>query len=296
VWDTYSDIPGGTPPYEYAFEQTGGGSVEGTGYNREHAWPKTWFGGEVLPMYSDLWILYPTDTKVNNYRGDLPYGDVASATTTSLNGSQVGPCADLGYTATVFEPIDAFKGDLARSYFYVSTRYYTEDAAWPGGAATSGANLLPWASRAYLAWHSDDPVSQKERLRNGAIYAIQHNRNPFVDHPEFAELIFDSTSIATVGDEPAAAYCLHQSAPNPSHLGTTIRFDLPRQSAVSLRVYDVEGRLVRNLVQERSLEAGRHEVVWNGQSDSGRTVGAGVYFYRLQSGSFGETRRIVFTH
>ena len=296
VWDVYSDIPGGTPPYEYAFGQTGGGSVEGTGYNREHSWPKTWFGGTVLPMYSDLWILYPTDTKVNNYRGDLPYGDVATASTTSLNGSQVGTCADAGYTGTVFEPVDGFKGDLARSYFYVSTRYYTEDGAWPGGPATHGADLLPWANTTYLAWHAADPVSRKEQLRNGAIYVIQHNRNPFVDHPEFASLLFDSSSTAGAGDGPAPAFRLLQNAPNPFHFATTIRFDLPRRARVSLRVYDVAGRLVRDLVDGSTLEAGRHEAAWNGQAGSGRAMGAGLYFYRLQAGPYRETRRMVLTN
>jgi hypothetical protein len=58
----YSDIPGGTPPYEYSFGQTGQGATEGLGYNREHSWPQSWFGGS-LPMYSDLWILYPTDAR-----------------------------------------------------------------------------------------------------------------------------------------------------------------------------------------------------------------------------------------
>jgi endonuclease I len=295
VWDVYSDVPGGTPPYEYSFGQTGGGTTEGSGYNREHSWPKTWFGGTVLPMYSDLWILYPTDTKVNNYRGDLPYGDVGAATITSLNGSQVGACTDSGYAATVFEPVDGYKGDLARSYFYVSTRYYTEDAAWPGGPATSGAELLPWARKAYLAWASQDPVSQKERLRNGVIYAIQHNRNPFVDHPEFVTLVFDPTAATAVDDAPPLAFRLHQNAPNPFRPATTIRFDLPRRASVSLRVFDVAGRLVRSLVDGSSLEPGRHEAAWDGHDESGRAAGAGLYFYRLQAGTLGETRRMVLT-
>ncbi len=295
VWDVYSDIPGGTPPYEYDFGQSGGGTTEGDGWNREHSWPQSWFGGS-LPMYSDLWILYPTDAKVNEYRSSWPYGDVSSASITSLNGSQVGPCSDDGYTGTAFEPIDAFKGDLARSYFYVSTRYYTEDAAWPGSPATSGADLLPWANTAYLAWHYNDPVSRKEQLRNGAIYVIQHNRNPFVDYPQFAALLFDSTSSAAVGDEPAVAFRLHQNAPNPFHPATTIRFDLPRRAPVSLRIYDVAGRLVRSLVAGSALEAGRHEAAWDGRSESGQTVGAGLYFYRLQAGAFSETRRMVFTN
>ena len=295
VWDIYSDVPGGTPPYEYTFGQGSSGATEGGGYNREHSWPESWFGGG-LPMYSDLWIVYPTDVKVNEYRSNWPYGDVSTPTITSLNGSMLGPCSDAGYTGTAFEPIDAFKGDMARSYFYVSTRYYTEDAGWPGSAATSGADLLPWANTTYLAWHAGDPVSRKEQLRNGAIYVIQHNRNPFVDHPEFAALLFDSTSSAAVGDGPALAFRLQQNAPNPFHPATTIRFDLPRQARVSLRVYDVAGRMVRSLVDGATLEAGRHEAAWNGRSESGSAVSAGLYFYRLQAGSFSETRRMVLTN
>ena len=292
VWDVYSDIPGGTPPYEYYFGQPSSGATEGSGYNREHSWPQSWFGG-ALPMYSDLWILYPTDIKVNEYRGNWPYGDVSTPTITSLNGSQLGPCSDAGYTDIAFEPIDAFKGDLARSHFYVSTRYYTEDGAWPGGPATDGADLLPWANTAYLAWHYNDAVSRKEQLRNGAIYVIQNNRNPFVDHPEFAARLFDSTSTVAVGDAPTLAFRLHQNAPNPFHSTTTIRFDLPRRATVSLRIYDVAGRLVRTPVGRGTLEAGRHEAAWNGQSESGQRVGAGLYFCRLQAGAFSETRRMV---
>ena len=292
VWDVYSDIPGGTPPYEYTFGQPPSGATEGSGYNREHSWPQSWFGG-ALPMVSDLWILYPTDIKVNEYRGNWPYGDVSTPSITSLNGSQLGPCSDAGYTDIAFEPIDAFKGDLARSHFYVSTRYYTEDGAWPGGPATDGADLLPWANTAYLAWHTNDAVSRKEQLRNGAIYVIQNNRNPFVDHPEFAAFLFDSTSTAAVGDAPTLAFRLHPNAPNPFHPTTTIRFDLPRRTPVSLRIYDVAGRLVRNLVEGGMLEAGRHETAWNGQGESGQRVGAGLYFCRLQAGAFSETRRMV---
>ena len=292
VWDIYSDVPGGTPPYEYTFGQSGGGTTEGGGWNREHSWPESWFGGQ-LPTYSDLWVVYPTDAKVNEYRSNWPYGDVSAPSITSLNGSMLGPCSDAGYSGTAFEPIDAFKGDVARSYFYVSTRYYTEAAGWPGSAATSGADLLPWANTTYLAWHANDAVSRKEQLRNGAIYAIQHNRNPFVDHPEFAALLFDSTSTTAVADAPTLAFRLHQNAPNPFRPTTTIRFDLPQAAQVSLRIYDVAGRLVRNLVAGGTLEAGRHEAAWNGQSEAGQRVGAGLYFYRLQAGTFSETRRMV---
>ena len=80
VWDVYSDVPGGTPPYEFAFGPLGSGGSEGIAYNREHSFPQSWFGGSVLPMYSDLWIIYPTDSKVNGERGNYPYGKVGTAT------------------------------------------------------------------------------------------------------------------------------------------------------------------------------------------------------------------------
>ena len=148
------------------------GRQEGEGYTREHSWPKSWFGGEVTPMYSDLFALYPTDAHVNGNRGNYPLGEVASPEWTSLNGGERGPCSYPGYSGIVFEPIDEFKGDLARTYFYMSTRYYTEDASWPGSPMTDGAELLPWAAEMLLEWHTEDPVSQKEIDRNGAIYGL----------------------------------------------------------------------------------------------------------------------------
>ena len=135
------------------------GGVEGTGYNREHSWPQAWFGGGIPPMESDLFQLYPTDNFVNNQRGSFPYGEVDSPTWTSLNGSKLGPCSYPGYSGTAFEPIDGYKGDFARSYFYMTTRYYLEDGAWPGSDMTDGADLLPWAVDMLLEWHVEDPVS-----------------------------------------------------------------------------------------------------------------------------------------
>jgi len=192
VWDMYSDIPGGTPPYEYTFisDQCGGYSNEGDCYNREHSWPKSWFG-DVSPMNSDIFHLYPTDGKVNGMRDNYPYGKVGTATWTSLNGSKRGNSVSPGYTGTVFEPRDEYKGDFARTYFYMETRYYNEDSGWPGSPMTSGSQLLPWAQTLMLLWNLQDPVSQKEINRNDSIYKnVQHNRNPFIDHPEYAGMIW----------------------------------------------------------------------------------------------------------
>ena len=191
VWDMYSDIPDGTPPYEFTFitNQCGNYGAEGDCYNREHSWPKSWFN-DVAPMNTDIVHVVPSDGYVNGQRGNYPYGEVTSPTWTSQNGSKKGPNTYPGYSGTVFEPIDAYKGDFARIYFYMSTRYLNEDGNWPGSAMVNGAQLEPWALDMMMAWHTEDPVSAKEIDRNDANYGIQNNRNPFVDHPAYVDLIW----------------------------------------------------------------------------------------------------------
>ncbi|HMB71013.1 MAG TPA: endonuclease, partial [bacterium] len=277
--------------YDFGDDQGGVGDVEGSGYNREHSWPQSWFGGSVLPMRSDLFQLYPTDAHVNNRRGSFPYGEVDSPTWTSLNGSRVGPCSYPGYSGTVFEPIDEYKGDFARSYFYMTVRYYGEDGSWPGSDMTDGAELLPWAVNLLLDWHDQDPVSQKEIDRNGAVYAIQANRNPFIDRPEFAEwMLSPALDAVTLGTDDA--FRLDQNRPNPFRDGTVIVLSLPAAGAVDLSVFDVSGRLVTRLL-DGPLEAGLHQVRWSGRNRSGQSVAPGVYFYRIDTGDRRETRRMV---
>jgi hypothetical protein len=294
VWDVYSDVPGGTPPYEFVFGPLGSGGSEGIAYNREHSFPQSWFGGSVLPMYSDLWIIYPTDSKVNGERGNFPYGKVGSATWTSLNGTKLGNCVSPGFSGTCFEPIDGYKGDLSRSQFYVSTRYFNEDSSWPGGASTNKSQMLPWAANQYLAWSIADPVSWKERVRNAAIYEYQHNRNPFVDHPEFVSAIYDSTNVTAVDPVALPGHAMLQWAmPNPFQGRTVLAYDLPREGRVSLRIYDVSGRLVRTLVSGAVQGAGHHSVEWDGSDVAGTSTGAGLYFGRLEAGGESDVRRLV---
>ena len=294
VWDMYSDIPGGTPPYEYTFgiDQGGVGGVEGTGYNREHCWPSSWYGGEVSPMYSDLFMVYPTDNWVNNQRGSYPYGEVDSPSWTSLNGSKRGNCSYPGYSGIAFEPIDAYKGDFARSYFYVTARYYSEDGSWPGSDMTDGADLLPWAIDMMLEWHLEDPVSRKELERNGTVYALQGNRNPFIDRPEFAEAMYAVTGVSNDDVFAGRPFVLGQNAPNPFNPTTTIGFALATEAVVDLSVYDITGRRVATLASG-SFPAGDHAVVWDGRDESGRETASGIYFYRLTAGETHERRKMV---
>jgi endonuclease I len=215
VWDMYSDVPGGSSPYNYQFgsDQCGNYSSEGDCYNREHSWPKSWFG-DIAPMNSDIFHIYPTDGYVNGKRDNYPYGEVGTATWTSLNGCKLGPSTVTGYSGVVFEPLDAYKGDFARTYFYMSVRYYTEDGGWPGSPMTNGSQLKPWAMQMMLQWNNDDPVSQKEIDRNNYVYSqVQHNRNPFIDNPSFAEAIWGYPT-ALNGVEPPNHLTVF---PTPAH-------------------------------------------------------------------------------
>ena len=282
VWDMYSDIPGGTPPYEYEFgdDQGGTASGEGEGYNREHSWPKSWYGGEVMPMYTDLFVVVPSDIYVNNRRNNYPYGEVDWPTWTSMNDSRLGPNCAAGYVGTVFEPRDEFKGDLARGYFYMATRYYGEDAGWPGSDMTDGAQLLPWALEMMLDWHGSDPVSDKELDRNEAVWDIQENRNPYIDHPEYVSLVFGPTG---VGGAPAELLT-PAVAPNPFRTSAEIAFSLSSAGTASIRVYGPDGRLASVPLESTELPAGQHSLTWDGRGSSGRPLPPGVYLVRLTCG------------
>ena len=220
LWDIYSDIPGGTPAYTFILgtNQCGsaGYSKEGDCYNREHIWPQFYFNGNT-PMYTDLQQIYPTDGWVNNKHADLPYGNVLSANWTSQNGCKRGSSTCYtGYSNDVFEPIDSFKGDIARVYFYMSTRYEGEDAGWINWPMATGAQLTSDAITLLLSWHHLDPVSQKEIDRNNAAFTIQGNRNPFIDYPEFADCIWGSGDCSSLSVNNYATHLSCAVYPIPS--------------------------------------------------------------------------------
>jgi endonuclease I len=215
IWDMYSDNPTGPEPYTYTYgtNQCGTYSVEGNCYNREHSTPQSWFN-QVSPMVSDAHHIFATDGKVNGVRSNFPYGEVTTVSSTSLNGSKLGSGNNFGYTATVFEPIDAYKGDFARAGLYMAVRYENEvisqnwsqygnantvflsAADQPIAATRKLAIYDDWYLKLLYKWHIQDPVSQKEIDRNNVIFATaigstaQANRNPFVDHPEYAAAIW----------------------------------------------------------------------------------------------------------
>lgn len=195
----YTENPNGSDSYEYnhGSRQCGNYNSENDCYNREHIIPQSSFGS-ASPMQNDIHHVIPSDGYVNGQRGSLPFGTVGSANWTSQNGSKRGSSSVAGYGGQVFEPIDEFKGDIARSILYFVTRYentvngYTSFEMFNG---TESQALEDWAISMLLDWHYNiDPVDQREIDRNDAAYNYQGNANPFVNHPEYANLIWNPTS------------------------------------------------------------------------------------------------------
>jgi endonuclease I len=244
VWDMYSDVPGGTPPYEYSFfsDQCGNYSGEGDCYNREHSFPKSWWGGSTsADQHQDLFHLYPTDGSVNGRRSNYPFGEVSNATWTSLNGSKVGPSGYSGYSGTVFEPIDEYKGDFARSYFYMAARYNNEIHNWNSDMldGSSFPVYTEWAISMLIEWHEVDPVSDKEINRNNKIYDdYQGNRNPFIDNPEFVNSVWgdDPSSLPQFSVEKINVW------PNPANSYIVISTNYHQTASVS--IYNLTGNLI----------------------------------------------------
>lgn len=183
-WDMYSDVPLYAPSF--------------SGLNREHSFPKSWWGGSTtVSAYVDLNHLYPSEMAANTAKSNFPLGEVDMSQSVKFNNgvSVVGyPVTGQGGGAkSVFQPAKEYRGDFARTYFYMVTCY--QDLTWNKSymwmlQQNTWPTLTSWSIQLLLKWHREDPVSEKETLRNEQVYKIQNNRNPFIDYPELAEHIW----------------------------------------------------------------------------------------------------------
>ncbi len=193
IWDMYSTCGFSTS------NKCGSYKNECDCYNREHSIPKSWWGGSTSRQGCDIFHVIPTDGKVNGMRSNYPFGEVGSASYTSKNGSKVGSSSFSGYSGKVFEPIDEYKGDLARGVLGAMTKWKGNWTEGNGNSTFNGSytessnfGLKTYAVNLFLKWHRQDPVSQKELDRNNGIEQTQGNRNPFIDYPELVEYIWGS--------------------------------------------------------------------------------------------------------
>lgn len=165
------------------------------GWNKEHVCCQSWIGGR--PMVSDMFNVYPTDARINNLRSNYPYGVVGTNNGFSKDPDKHG-LGKLGTSTTsgvgtVYEPDDKYKGDFARTFFYMVARYRDKTLNSGDGATmftSSPTDLTSYSLSFLLDWHRNDPVSEKEVDRNQGVYGEQNNRNPFIDYPDLVEYIW----------------------------------------------------------------------------------------------------------
>ncbi|MFN3091091.1 endonuclease I family protein [Bacillus pumilus] len=166
-------------------KQANGGNVGQ--WNREHVWAKSHgnFGTSQGPG-TDLHHLRATDVQTNSTRGNLDF---------DLGGNEYKGAPGNFYDSDSFEPHSRVKGDVARMLFYMAVRYEGDDR-FPdlelNDKVNNGSAPLHGKMSVLLKWHKQDPVDQIERNRNEIIYeTYQNNRNPFIDHPEWASAIWE---------------------------------------------------------------------------------------------------------
>ncbi|HKA87898.1 MAG TPA: endonuclease [Haliangiales bacterium] len=150
------------------------------GFNTEHTWPAS-LGAESEPMHSDLNHLFPTTIASNSARANYYYGMTScgdagqAACNWTVGGSQLGILT--GGSTLVFEVRPNHRGDVARAWFYFSTRYQMA--------------IPDWSETILRAWHAADPPDDAERARNDKVEALQHTRNVFIDRPDLVARIRD---------------------------------------------------------------------------------------------------------
>lgn len=159
-------------------------------WNREHIWPKNrGFPDRDQHAHNDTHMLRAADKSTNADRGNRDF---------AAGGSQHWECSGCSFTSTTWEPPDVVKGDIARSLFYMDTRYeggdssQTPDLELLDQVTSLGSPNLGELCQ-LVQWHLDDPVSAAEQQRNDIIYSWQGNRNPFIDHPEYVLPIWGNT-------------------------------------------------------------------------------------------------------
>jgi len=235
--------------------------------DKEHCVPNSWWGGPTVDnqyAYGDLMNLYPSNNSINRSKGDNPLSEVGATTQAGNNGvSKSGTSITLGYSGNGFEPADMYKGDFARTYFYMATCYqnYT---SWKTDATgqfeiTGGVypSFQPWAIPLLVKWSRMDPVSEKEINRNETVYKLQHNRNPFIDYPQLVEYIW--------GDKMDIAFSFDSNSPAGIEQPVTHKLSIspnPAKDRIQLKLEDNTGTF------HYSIYSMTGSVVLSGTTDS----------------------------
>lgn len=183
VWDMYSNS------VRYYPNKLG---ESGCSLNIEHCLPKSWWGGTDNEAYKDLFNLNPSDQRANSQKSNYAPGHVQKGDKFDNGSFRMDSKAKSQYNYICWEPAEEYRGDFARTYFFMATAYeYLEWTAYPDYISHSSYLMFSdTIQQVLLDWHRADPVSDKEICRADRISDIQHNRNPFIDYPELVEFIW----------------------------------------------------------------------------------------------------------
>lgn len=249
------------------------------GMNIEHIFANSWWGHTVNDAYCDLFNLFPSDGNANGRKSNNPVGVVTETPSFDNGLTRVGKSTSYRADSliTVWEPADEWKGDFARSYFYMATCYedYTDQWTTKEGLLMVERNRYPtlrgWVSSLLLEWNEQDPVDDIERERNEAVYGIQGNRNPFVDYPQLSDYIW--------GDKTEMVFYIDEESTEPElfvpNKGEVIDFGLQALSKGLQGEIEVRGR---NLPEGLTLQVNSTEFTLNelsltaGEVESGTTM------------------------
>jgi len=276
--DMYSERPTSADAYEYIYgsaQQDDGslGTAEGQRFNREHTIPQSVFAG-LSPMKNDAHFVIPCDKYLNAQRGVFPYGIVdisgGAATydeysNTSKRGPNLNSGISAGYSGTVYEPIDEFKGDIARLYFFFVTRYEDDLVSFSNtngtyemfdGSANQAFNQT--FLNIMYQWHVQDPVSQKELDRNNAIYGRQSNRNPYIDNPNYVFEIWQSVlSVDQFSlQENTVTFYPNPVTENVLHVKSNVNLDVTVFNVLGQNVLTTKTTSTNNTINVSTLNTG----------------------------------------
>ncbi|MDP8267889.1 MAG: endonuclease [Candidatus Tenebribacter davisii] len=246
----------------------------GQGWSREHVWAKSHGDFGTAPgAGTDVHHLRPCDISVNSSKSNKDF-DNGGVEYIDPDGGPTG-CYRTTYT---WEPREAVKGDVARMIFYMATRYEGDNGEVDLEVvdyAPSAPNHEPvhGVFSTLVEWHVEDPVDEWEENRNDIIYEdYQENRNPFIDHPEFVEMIYNINSAEDPQVSPE--FNIISNYPNPFNPITTISFEIQEGESGILTIFNLKGQSI----ESHEFNAGNYDYTWNADE-----YGSGLYFYQLKT-------------
>jgi endonuclease I len=302
VLDIYSENPDNSDPYNYnPNSPMGSGANEGDAFNREHLIPQSYFN-EGYPMRADAFHVWPTDSKVNGWRGNYAFGEIQNpgSAVPCNSGATNLPCKSQNGTLKgrfiedtsiiVMEPIDEFKGDVARAFFYFATCYQNRMSNFYNTGSGSSVRVMFDGSnnkvfsedflQMLAQWHIMDPVSDRERDLNDLIYYNhQGNRNPYIDHPEWVQSVWNVGLDAEDFDYQERNDITVYNAGNKT---IAVRLDNSSKSIEKVSVYDLTGKLVKT-----------QNNPYNKTEVKVRIENAGVYIIKVQGKGLEINRRVI---